>query len=153
MSTFTPPVDAYWAIGCSWYCQRAFNGGFQQAPDAASQATGAGGAAETAARAIVEPATSASAAATTKVRRGRMRHLLPASGSLGRRPEQGRTDVRMSRYHALQGRLPDGFDRVRIELAGARDQSVRDPGREPQPCGLDQAVAAREANGHAAQER
>src|SRR5690242_20644045 len=77
MSAFRPPVEAYCAIGWSWYCHLASSGGFQHAPAEVAHGTGAGGAAETAATAIEEPATSASTAATTRVRCGRMRHLLP----------------------------------------------------------------------------
>src|SRR5689334_7274588 len=42
MPTLIPPVEAYVATPCSWYCQRAFNAGCQHAPWRVSHATAAG---------------------------------------------------------------------------------------------------------------
>jgi hypothetical protein len=68
MSTFRPPVAANSVIGWSWYCHLAFRGGFQQAPAAALQACGAGGAADATAPANVEAATTANTMATARLR-------------------------------------------------------------------------------------
>ena len=103
---------------------------------------------------MVEPATSASAAATTKVRRGRMRHLLPASGSLGRRPAQGHTDVRMSPVPRAASRLA-GWVRSRPGRARRRRgrRAFAIPAASPSRAASTSVSPRANADGEAAEER